>query len=146
MVPWVACGRKAPTLHRVREDHGGSVGGRVGLAVGLKHRREIVAAQVLHQRGQILIDATNPFGRAWPGGYDSRVYASGGALVHVKGYPSGGNSTLVYFNCDDCAVEEARVKGAGGKVERPKMSIGDYGFITLAHDTEGNMFGLHSTK
>jgi predicted dinucleotide-binding enzyme len=31
--------------------------------------------------GQILIDATNPFGRAWPEGYDARDYASGGALV-----------------------------------------------------------------
>jgi len=31
--------------------------------------------------GQILIDATNPFGRAWPQGYDSRDYASGGSLV-----------------------------------------------------------------
>jgi len=24
------------------------------------------------------------------------------------------------------------------------MSIGEYGFIVLAVDTEGNMFGLHS--
>ena len=35
---------------------------------------------------------------------------------------------------------------AGGKVEREKMSIGEYGFIVLALDTEGNMFGLHSLK
>jgi predicted enzyme related to lactoylglutathione lyase len=41
-------------------------------------------------------------------------------------------------------VEEARVVAAGGRIERPKMSIGDYGFITLAYDTEGNMFGIHS--
>ena len=69
-----------------------------------------------------------------------------GALVRMSGFPSGGNSTLVYFVCDDCAVEEGRVRGAGGKVERPKMSIGEHGFISLVVDTEGNMIGLHSMK
>jgi hypothetical protein len=48
--------------------------------------------------------------------------------------------------CDDCAVEEGRVKTSGGKVEKAKMSIGEYGFISLVVDTEGNMFGLHSMK
>jgi hypothetical protein len=38
------------------------------------------------------------------------------------------------------------VAAAGGKVHREKMSIGPYGFIVLAVDTEGNMFGLHSMK
>ena len=33
-----------------------------------------------------------------------------------------------------------------GKIHRPKMSIGDYGFCTLAIDSEGNMIGLHSMK
>lgn len=69
-----------------------------------------------------------------------------GALVNVEGFPAGGNSTLVYFNCEDCGNEASRVAAAGGKVEREKMSIGDYGFIALAFDTEGNMFGLHSLK
>jgi uncharacterized protein len=69
-----------------------------------------------------------------------------GALVHMPGLPSGGNSTLVYFMCDDCKVEEGRVKGAGGRVEKPKFSIGQYGHVSLALDTEGNMFGLHSMK
>jgi predicted enzyme related to lactoylglutathione lyase len=62
----------------------------------------------------------------------------------MDGGSSGGNSTLVYFGCDDCAVEEARVASAGGRVERPKMSIGEYGFISLVVDTEGNMIGLYS--
>lgn len=69
-----------------------------------------------------------------------------GALVKMPGVPSGGNSTLVYFVCDDCKVEEGRVNGAGGRVEKPKFSIGQYGFVSLAVDTEGNMFGLHSMK
>ena len=73
-------------------------------------------------------------------------YGASGALVHMNGFKAGGNSTLVYFSCDDCAVEESRVEQAGGVVQRPKMSIGEYGFITLGIDSEGNMFGLHSLK
>lgn len=69
-----------------------------------------------------------------------------GALVRMPGVPSGGNSTLVYFACQDCAVEAARVAGAGGQLVRDKMSIGQYGFVALAHDTEGNLFGLHSMQ
>lgn len=68
-----------------------------------------------------------------------------GTLVKARGVPSGG-STLVYFQCDDCAVEGGRVRDAGGTVHRDKMSIGQYGFVVLAVDTEGNMFGLHSMK
>lgn len=69
-----------------------------------------------------------------------------GALVHMPGFESGGNSTLVYFTCKDCASEEQRVVTAGGKIQRSKMAIGEYGFISLAVDTEGNMFGLHSSQ
>ena len=69
-----------------------------------------------------------------------------GALVKMPGFSSGGNSTLVYFNSADCAVEAARVVKAGGRIEREKFSIGEYGFIALAIDTEGNMFGLHSMQ
>ena len=74
------------------------------------------------------------------------AYGAPGALVKMEGGPSGGNSTLVYFNCEDCAVEEGRVARVGGKVEKPKMSIGEYGFISLVRDPDGNMFGLHSMK
>jgi predicted enzyme related to lactoylglutathione lyase len=69
-----------------------------------------------------------------------------GALVKMEGFPSGGNSVLVYFSCADCAVEAARVTAAGGRIQREKMSIGEYGYIALAFDTEGNMFGLHSMQ
>ena len=69
-----------------------------------------------------------------------------GSLVKMSGFPSGGNSTLVYFSCADCATEAGRVVKAGGRIQKEKMSIGQYGFIALAFDTEGNMFGLHSIK
>ncbi len=80
--------------------------------------------------------------------FPQAIGASGtsGALVKAPGVPSGGNSTLVYFACEDVATEAGRVAGAGGKLARAKMSIGQYGFIALAHDTEGNLFGMHSLR
>jgi predicted enzyme related to lactoylglutathione lyase len=81
----------------------------------------------------------------WAFPMNSEAPGCSGALVKAPGVPSGG-STMVYFNCDDCAVEGARVPGAGGRVHREKMSIGEHGHIVLAFDTEGNMFGLHSMQ
>ena len=47
---------------------------------------------------------------------------------------------------EDCSVEESRVKAAGGKVVKSKVSLGDYGAMVLACDTEGNTIGIHSMK
>jgi uncharacterized protein len=69
-----------------------------------------------------------------------------GALAKMDGCPSGGNSTLVYFSCADCAIEAKRANENGGKIFREKFSIGQYGFIALVSDTEGNMIGLHSRQ
>lgn len=69
-----------------------------------------------------------------------------GALVKMEDGPSGGNAVLVYFTCIDCAVEAAHATPSGGKLIREKMSIGQYGFIALIADTEGNMVGLHSMQ
>jgi len=81
---------------------------------------------------------------AFPMGESER--GIGGALVRAEGVPSGGNSVMVYFSCEDCAVEAGRVTGAGGELVREKFSIGPYGFVALAKDTEGNMIGLHSLR
>lgn len=77
---------------------------------------------------------------------DPSLPGSTGALVHAPGMPSGGNSTLVYFECNDCAEQASRVDNAGGQLERDKMSIGEHGFVAHAKDPDGNMFGLHSLK
>jgi predicted enzyme related to lactoylglutathione lyase len=69
-----------------------------------------------------------------------------GALVKMEGFPSGGNSTIVYFTCSDCVVEARRASESGGKIFKDKFSIGQYGFIALVFDTEGNMIGLHSMQ
>jgi uncharacterized protein len=68
-----------------------------------------------------------------------------GALVKMPGCPSGG-STLVYFTCQDCAVEAERAAAHGGRILNGKASIGEYGFIAMVQDTEGNTIGLHSMR
>lgn len=69
-----------------------------------------------------------------------------GAICKMEGMAAGGNSTVVYFSCQECSVEAARVEDVGGKLIVPKMSIGEHGFIAIAQDTEGNTIGLHSLK
>lgn len=77
---------------------------------------------------------------------DMGVYGAGGALVKSTYASPGVGGTLVYFSVEDCANEESRVVAAGGKVVRPKFSIGEFGCVTLCQDTEGNMFGFSSMK
>ncbi|CAA9312016.1 MAG: Glyoxalase family protein [uncultured Lysobacter sp.] len=77
---------------------------------------------------------------------DMTATGTSGSLVHAPGMPSGGNSTVVYFSCADCADEAARVAQAGGSLVREKFSIGQYGFVALANDPDGNMIGLHSLR
>ena len=74
----------------------------------------------------------------WPG--------APGSLVKMEGFPSGGNSTIVYFTCSDCAIEANRAAESGGRIFKAKFSIGQHGFIALVLDTEGNMIGLHSLQ
>jgi uncharacterized protein len=69
-----------------------------------------------------------------------------GALVKMERCPPGGNSTLVYFACSDCAVEAKRAASNGGQIFKDKFSIGPHGFIALVIDPEGNMIGLHSMQ
>ncbi len=71
-------------------------------------------------------------------------YGASGALVKMENVSAGGNSTMVYFSCEDCSVEEGRVASAGGQVVHPKFAIGQHGFISVVADSEGNMIGLHS--
>lgn len=69
-----------------------------------------------------------------------------GALVKMENGPGGGNGVLIYFTCADCTVEAKRAVATGGHIVRAKMPIGQYGFIALILDTEGNMIGLHSMQ
>ncbi len=96
---------------------------------------------------KLKLDKINsPETEMWGFPMDVERFGAGGSLVKMEGVPSGGNSTIVYFICEDCAVEADRVVSSGGRIHKPKTSIGEYGYIALAYDTEGNMFGLHSMK
>ena len=81
----------------------------------------------------------------WAFPMEERPGASG-AICKMEGVAAGGNSTLVYFDCNDCSFEEATVEKVGGKIVVPKMAIGEYGYISIAQDTEGNSIGFHSMK
>ena len=77
---------------------------------------------------------------------DMGAYGAGGALSKSPHAGPGVGGTIVYFNSEDCAVEESRVEAAGGQIVRPKFSIGEFGFVSLCMDTEGNMVGIASMK
>jgi len=69
-----------------------------------------------------------------------------GALVKLDVARPGIGGTMVYFYSEDITSELSRVEAAGGKIIRPKLKVGDFGYIALIEDTEGNMIGLHSSK
>ena len=89
-------------------------------------------------------DDSNMKMAAFPMEENGKAPGASGALVQMEGFKSGGNSTIVYFSSIDCAVEEARVEAAGGRVQTPKSAIGEHGFITIFYDVDDNMVGIHS--
>lgn len=90
--------------------------------------------------------AAGPELEMWAFPMSQEGYGAGGVLAKMEGGPSGGNTTLVYFKCEDCAVEAARAAEHGGRLVKGKMPIGKYGFMALVSDPEGNMVGLHSMQ
>jgi len=77
---------------------------------------------------------------------DPNAGGAAGSIVKMEGCKAGGNSTIVYFSCADCAVEAGRAAANGGRIFKDKFSIGQYGYIALVEDTEGNIIGLHSMQ
>jgi predicted enzyme related to lactoylglutathione lyase len=69
-----------------------------------------------------------------------------GALIFSEDHKPSSDGTIVYFECEDVASETSRVESAGGALLFPKMSIGEFGFISQCIDTEGNKIGFHSGK
>lgn len=81
----------------------------------------------------------------FPSDMDTKNRASG-ALVKMEGFKAGNNGTIVYFMSNDCSIEASRAIDAGGSVFQSKTSIGEYGYMALIKDTEGNLVGIHSMK
>lgn len=77
---------------------------------------------------------------------DINESVTSGALVKLDVAKPGIGGTMVYFSCKEINPELSRVEAAGGRIIRSKLNVGDFGFIALIEDTEGNMIGLHSIK
>ena len=85
---------------------------------------------------------------------DSKMYmfgtpggvGSSGCLVQSGDNKPSADGTVIYFTCEDVAVEAARIEPAGGKIIVPKTDIGEFGFFAQFIDTEGNRIGLHSNQ
>ncbi len=99
---------------------------------------------VLGTELSVMDDPSNPTAQMRAFGDDFTSHGAGGALVKLEHAKPGPGGSMVYFSCDDCAVEEGRAVGAGGSIVRSKFSIGDHGFVSIVTDTEGNLVGLHS--
>ena len=82
----------------------------------------------------------------WAFPMQPQASGSPGAIVKMTGKSSGIGGTIVYFSCADCSVEEDRACKSGGQIQRAKFSIGEYGFISLVLDPDGNIIGLHSRQ
>jgi predicted enzyme related to lactoylglutathione lyase len=82
----------------------------------------------------------------WSFSQNFESYGASGAICKMEGVNPGGMGTLVYFACEDCSIEESRIAKEGGKVIKSKLSLGEYGFMSMCQDPAGNMIGLHSMK
>ena len=96
--------------------------------------------------GKTLERLASPDIEMWAFPMNMNGFGASGALVHMPGFSPARNSVIIYFSCADCAHEEQRILECGGRIEKTKFSIGQYGFISLGYDTEGNMIGLHSIQ
>lgn len=75
---------------------------------------------------------------------DMNAHGTTGALVkHPMKQPST-EGVLIYFSCQDCAIQQQLALDNGGRVFKEKFSIGNNGFIAIVGDSEGNAIGLHS--
>jgi uncharacterized protein len=107
-------------------------------------RAQAFYEKVLDTKLSPMDDPNDPTAKMRAFGDDFTSHGAGGALVKLEYTHPGPGGSMVYFSCDDCAVEQARVPAAGGSIVRPKFSIGEHGAVSIVTDTEGNMIGLHS--
>lgn len=93
-----------------------------------------------------LVDFPIEFGKQSGFPFDPKGLNITGALVEKENFVPNNNNTVIYFESEDCTTEENLVEKAGGKIVRPKMSIGEFGFVSILMDRDGNTIGLHSRK
>lgn len=86
-------------------------------------------------------------------GYDMQAFdmkpeakGASGALIKGDWYNPTHDGVLIYFTAPDIDDAIERAQKNGGKVLMPKKDIGEYGYIAIVMDTEGNRVGLHTNK
>lgn len=75
--------------------------------------------------------------------------AVGGAIVCSDRLTPSMAGTLVYLNLetvDNLEQALSKVEPSGGKLLMEKTSIGEFGFIGMMQDSEGNCIGLHAMQ
>jgi len=78
--------------------------------------------------------------------YADNTPGIGGALVRHPMRRPNQEGSLVYFACDDVASAVTRATDLGAEVVVSKQSIGEWGFIAIGGDGEGNVNGLHAIQ
>lgn len=96
--------------------------------------------------GMKLVDLPVQWGKQAVFPFNPQYPNISGALVEKTDMQPQANNTIVYFETEDCVQEEMRIAQAGGTVVQPKMHIGEFGYVSIFIDSEGNTVGLHSTK
>jgi predicted enzyme related to lactoylglutathione lyase len=74
------------------------------------------------------------------------MIGSAGCLLQSNESKPSTDGSVIYFSCEDVAVQAGRVEEAGGKLLFSKTDIGEFGFFAQIIDSEGNRIGLHSNK
>ena len=70
--------------------------------------------------------------------------AAGSLVKHPQGKPGMGGTMVLYLLRGLCYRSRTRLLKTVGTLMQEKMSIGEYGYIAIFEDTEGNAVGLHS--
>jgi predicted enzyme related to lactoylglutathione lyase len=94
---------------------------------------------------QLSLHEVGPMKMAWfP--MEQNAPGAAGSLVKAEGQSPSQTGTLIYFSVEDIEGVLKKANDKGGKTLHSKESIGEYGFIALIQDSEGNRIGIHSMK
>jgi predicted enzyme related to lactoylglutathione lyase len=69
-----------------------------------------------------------------------------GAIMKGMGYKPSLDGATVYMSTDKMDEILEKIANKNGKIHVPKKDIGEYGYIAIFEDSEGNRVGLHQFK
>jgi predicted enzyme related to lactoylglutathione lyase len=96
-----------------------------------------------------MIPVSMPRGKYFKFPLDPNALGAGGAIIEGEGYNPSETGRIVYLDrSEDLDITLARIEAGGGKIIHPKIkngANGEFGFIALFIDPEGNKMGLHSS-